>query len=314
MTLIHQNQLMTTPVQPPRLKEDIDGILLVDKPQGLTSNAVLQRVKGLLGAKKAGHTGSLDPLATGMLPICFGDATKVSQFLLDSDKAYTTTGLLGIKTNTADSMGEIIAQVDEFSVTEPQLREVLSAFLGLIQQVPSMFSALKHQGTPLYKYARKGIEIARPPRDITIFELELLHFDGREFELMVRCSKGTYIRNLVEDIGEQLAVGAHVTKLHRLYTAGFSADPMVSLDALTALSLSERRDLLLPMERAIEHCPRVSLTETQSKHLRQGQVVTVDSLLYSPGIVQLYENETQFLGLGSFQSPSELKAKRLCAH
>lgn len=302
---------MTNQLNNPNPKDNINGILLVNKAQGLSSNGVLQRAKHLLGAKKAGHTGSLDPLATGMLPICFGEATKLSQYILDADKAYTTTGLLGIRTNSADAMGEIISRVEEFNVTESDLRSVITEFTGKIKQVPSMFSALKHQGTPLYKFARKGIEIEREPREISIYDLQLDHFDGKQFQLTVRCSKGTYIRNLVEDIGDRLGVGAHVTQLHRLYTAGFSADLMISLEDLEKFTLDERRALLLPMERAIEHLPRVVLTTKQSLQLRQGQIVTLDKCLTQSDVVRLYENETRYIGLGEWGSSQELKAKRL---
>ncbi len=295
----------------PNPKDMINGILLVDKACGPSSNAVLQRVKHLVGAKKAGHTGSLDPMATGMLPICFGEATKISQYLLDADKSYTTTGILGIKTNTADAMGEVIAKVDDFDISEHQLREVLSEFTGKIKQVPSMFSALKHQGTPLYKYARQGVDIERNAREVTIHSVQLNHFDGKHFKLTVRCSKGTYIRNLVEDIGDRLATGAHVTELHRLHTAGFHSDAMITVDELTHLTLEDRRSLLLPMERAIEHLPRFSLTTEQALQIRQGQVVSTDPSTSLSCTVQLYENDHHFIGLGEWQSPSELKAKRL---
>lgn len=302
---------MTSQSDGPRLKDKIDGILLIDKARGPSSNGVLQRVKYLLGAKKAGHTGSLDPMATGMLPICFGEATKVSQYLLDADKSYTATGLLGIKTNTADAMGEVISCVDEFDVSEAQLRDVLAEFTGAIKQVPSMFSALKHQGTPLYQFARKGIEIERQARDITIYDLELNQFDGKQFQLTVRCSKGSYIRNLVEDIGDRLGVGAHVTQLHRLYAAGFDTDAMLTVEALERLTLEERRELLLPMDQAIEHLSRVSLTAEQSHQLRQGQSVMLDSSSLIMGVVRLYDNNQQFIGLGEWLSSTELKAKRL---
>lgn len=295
-------------------KHNIDGILLIDKAIGPSSNGVLQRVKYLLGAKKAGHTGSLDPMATGMLPVCFGEATKFSHYLLDADKTYTATGLLGIKTDTADAMGNVISQTDNFSVTESQLREVLAEFTGNLEQVPSMYSALKHHGKPLYKYAREGITIEREARAITIHDLRLTQFDGKQFCLTVRVSKGTYIRNLVEDIGDALGIGAHVTQLRRLHTAGFTADSMITVDALADLTLDERRNLLLPMERAIEHLPRFSLTSEQSHQMRQGQIVRTAPELFLEGVIRLYENNTHFLGLGEWQTPTELKAKRLLSN
>jgi tRNA pseudouridine55 synthase len=298
---------------PPNPKEPINGILLLNKARGPSSNALLQRAKYLLGAKKAGHTGSLDPMATGMLPICFGESTKISQYLLEADKSYTATGLLGVKTNTADAMGEVVARVENFNVSEAHLRSVLDEFTGCIKQVPSMFSALKFQGTPLYEYARKGIDIERKARDITIYDLVLDHFDGSQFQITVRCSKGSYIRNLVEDIGDRLGVGAHVTQLHRLYTAGFDNDRMVTVDELAEMSLEKRRSLLLPMERAIAHMPRFSLTSVQSAQIRQGQIIVTDPSEYEAGIIRIYENDHVFLGLGEWISPTELKPKRLLA-
>lgn len=302
---------MKKPNDGPRIKDKVDGILLINKSRGPSSNAVLQRVKFLLGAKKAGHTGSLDPMATGMLPICFGDATKISQYLLDADKAYTTTGLLGIRTNTADAMGEIVSEVENVHVSEDELRAVLAAFLGDIQQVPSMFSALKYQGRPLYHYARQGIEIERAARDITIHDLILHHFDGRQFSLTVRCSKGSYIRNLVEDIGEQLGVGAHVTALHRLYTAGFENATMISVDELEQLTLEERRRLLLPIDTGITYMSKLSLSAEELSQLRNGQPINRARLDCPNEIVRLYDDLDNFVGLGEWSSPMELKVKRL---
>ena len=295
----------------PNPKQLIDGILLINKVPGCSSNAVLQRVKHLLGAKKAGHTGSLDPMATGMLPICFGEATKFSQYILNANKTYTATGCVGIKTNTADAMGEVIARVEGFNISESQLRDVLSLFTGTTKQIPSMFSALKHNGTPLYTYARAGIEIERAARDITIDTLLLTNFDGTYFDLTVGCSKGTYIRNLVEDIGERLGVGAHVTALHRLFTAGFVDTPMITIEALEALTLEERRSLLLPVDIAVTHFPRLDLSQEQFQLLSQGQVLTMNHDAKSGDIVRLYVDLTRFVGLGEWQTASELKTKRL---
>ncbi len=289
----------------------INGIILVNKPQGLTSNAVLQQVKRLFRAKKAGHTGSLDPLATGMLPICFGEATKFCQYLLDADKCYETTGLLGIKTNTADSMGEVIAQVENFNVSESELEEVLKQFKGAIKQVPSMFSALKHQGTPLYKLARAGIEIERPARAVMIHQLHLNHFDGKEMDLTIQCSKGTYIRNLVEDIGEQLGTGAHVTRLHRLYTAGLADEPMYTIDDLNLKSAEQRLQCLLPMEHAVNSLPKIVLAHEAAQALRQGKVISAPNLDTVTGCVRLYEHDGQFIGLGDLQADGVLKVRRL---
>lgn len=293
----------------------VDGILLLNKPYGLTSNAVLQQVKRLYRAKKAGHTGSLDPMATGMLPICFGEATKFCQYLLEADKCYEVTGLLGIKTNTSDAMGEITARTSAFTVSESELLQVISRFLGHSKQVPSMFSALKHRGTPLYKYARAGFDISREARDIIIHDLTLIAFDGHYFSLKVTCSKGTYIRNLVEDIGDALGVGAHVTRLHRCYTAGFAEEAMQTLDELNLKSGDDLAQYLLPIERAVHSFPRVSLDREAAAALREGKVLShispPDRVL---GCVRLYQDEEHFIGLGDLDLNGALKVRRLLSN
>ncbi|MBA2657546.1 MAG: tRNA pseudouridine(55) synthase TruB [Tatlockia sp.] len=294
-------------------KQAINGILLVNKPQGLSSNTLLQHVKRLFNAQKAGHTGSLDPLATGMLPICFGEATKISQFLLDADKCYEATGLLGIKTNTADAMGEIIESTDSFNVTEAQLLEVINSFKGTTPQIPSMFSALKFKGKPLYKYARDGITIEREARDITIHELELKRFNGKEFEIKLSCSKGTYIRNLVEDIGALLGVGAHVTQLHRLSTAGFDSEAMYSLEDLEKKTLTELNACLLPTDRAVDYYPQVNLKVDETMALRQGKAIKITKDDELEGCVRLYDEKKEFIGLGLLDSVGRLIVKRLFA-
>jgi tRNA pseudouridine55 synthase len=216
---------------------DIDGFLLLDKPLHLSSNAALQRVKNIYFAKKAGHTGSLDPLATGMLPICFGEATKFSQFLLDANKSYRVTAQLGIKSTTCDNEGEIILTRDASTIDLPIVEKTLEKFRGEQKQIPSMFSAIKFQGKPLYELARKGIEIEREARDITIYELVLENFDNEKklFTLFVKCSKGTYIRNLVDDIGEALGCGAVVSELRRTNFADFIESEMIPLTQLDKL-------------------------------------------------------------------------------
>lgn len=292
-------------------KSLIDGILLLNKPEGITSNTALQKVKRLFGAKKAGHTGSLDPLATGMLPICFGEATKICQYLLDADKCYETTGLLGIKTNTSDSTGEVIAQVEDYCISELQLIEILSQYKGSIKQVPSMFSALKHKGTPLYRFAREGIEIERQARDVLISQLQLDRFDGKQFSLTVTCSKGTYIRNLVEDIGDSLSVGAHVTRLHRLYTSGFQKMTMYSLDEIQEMSLTQKLDCLIPMDKAVDYLTQIILSEDEVSIIRQGRVVANKMNVEVADCVRLYNEQSQFIGLGERQVNGDIKAKRL---
>lgn len=289
----------------------VDGILLLNKPQGMTSNGVLQKVKHLFGAKKAGHTGSLDPLATGMLPICFGEATKICQYLLDADKCYETTGLLGIKTNTSDSTGEVIASVENYCISVSELNDVLFHYKGHLKQTPSMFSALKHKGQPLYRYARKGIEIERDARDISINELELNGFNGREFSLTVLCSKGTYIRNLVEDIGDDLGVGAHVTRLHRVYTSGFEQMPMYTLDELQEMSLTQKLNCLIPMDKAVDYLKQITLSEDEILTIRQGRTVTGKMTVEKADCVRLYDEKAQFIGLGEWLINGNIKAKRL---
>ncbi|AWN72652.1 TPA: tRNA pseudouridine(55) synthase TruB [Legionella anisa] len=289
----------------------IDGVFLLNKSEGMTSNTALQKAKKLLGAQKAGHTGSLDPLATGMLPLCFGEATKVCQFLLDADKCYQTTGLLGIKTNTADATGEVIARAEAFTISEENLLHILMQHTGHIKQTPSMFSALKHNGVPLYRLARKGINIERTAREIQISNLQLNAFDGIQFSLTVTCSKGTYIRNLVEDIGDALGVGAHVTQLHRVYTSGLENMPMYSLDELEIMSMPERIACLIPMDRAVDHLESVTLSDDEVVAIRQGRVVTNKVDVEITDCVRLYDKKAQFIGLGEQTTQGTIKAKRL---
>ena len=289
----------------------IDGILLVDKPEGLSSNAVLQRAKRLLGAKKAGHTGSLDPLATGMLPICLGEATKFSQYLLDADKAYEVTGLLGAVSNTGDAEGEITVREEHVNVSETQLKAVLNQLTGPIQQIPPMYSALKHQGKPLYTYARRGEVIERPPREVMIYDIKMRKFDAKSVHLTVKCSKGTYIRTLIESIGEMLGVGAYVTQLHRTYTAGFEQEPMWTLDALEAESLDARQAHLLLPERAVLQFPKCEVSVDAMQALYQGKVIMDLEQRLAPGIVRLYGPEDLFFGLGEITADGDLKVKRL---
>ncbi len=216
---------------------NLNGILVLDKPQGLTSNGCLQEVKRLFEANKAGHTGSLDPLATGVLPLCFGEATKISQFLLNSDKRYRTKFKLGIRTDTGDSQGQVIGQQDNNQVDIKEVERALKQFVGDIEQIPPMYSALKHKGQPLYKLAREGIQIERKPRPITIYNIELLGLHGTELELDISCSKGTYIRTIADDLGEVLGCGAHVIALRRLQAGAFIEQDSVSIELLKQMKL-----------------------------------------------------------------------------
>jgi len=239
----------------------VDGLIILDKPPGMTSNGALQRVKRAFFAQKAGHTGALDPLATGVLPLCFGEATKYSQYLLDSDKAYRSVFTLGVTTDSSDADGQVISEKDASQVTRAQVEQALAAFRGDIQQLPSMFSALKHNGQPLYKLAREGIEVARKLRNVTISRLDLIDFRAgpqAEVEIEVHCSKGTYIRSIAEDLGFALGCGAHVSVLRRIQAGPFGLDQMVSLEYLE--SLAEKQDyqalneLLLPVDTRLSIC------------------------------------------------------------
>lgn len=286
------------------------GIVLLNKPLGITSNKALQQIKRLYLAKKAGHTGSLDPLATGMLPICLGEATKFSQYVLDSDKTYVATGLLGTKTTTGDAAGDVVTQVTHVEISPAQLIEVLCEFQGETLQVPSMFSALKHQGVPLYKYARQGIEIQREARPILVHELQLLAFDGQQFQIRVTCGKGTYIRNLVEDIGDRLGVGAHVTQLHREHTTAYANAVMYSMDELVSMDYEQLLQCLLPMDTPVANFPELLLSMSEKQALCQGKLLNKISGPLGT-TVRLYEQETGFFGLGTWVSDNVLGAKRL---
>lgn len=294
------------------VKRHIDGIVLVNKPLGMSSNHVLQRVKRLYSAEKAGHTGSLDPLATGMLPICLGDATKFSQVLLERDKNYVATGLLGVKTTTADAAGEVVAEVSDFCVTKSQLLKVLDRFLGVSLQTPSMYSALKYQGKPLYHYARQGIDVPAKSREIHIHALTLSAFDGMRFSIEVVCGKGTYIRNLVEDIGDALGVGAHVVMLHRVSVGGFETLPMFSIEALDAMTPAERDACLLPPETPLMDLAAVHLDTCDVEQLRQGKILTDPALHFAPDdLLRIYCKTGAFVGVVVVLNDNQIRAKRL---
>lgn len=292
----------------------VNGVLLLDKPAGITSNAALQRVKSIYFAKKAGHTGSLDPLATGMLPLCFGEATKFSQFLLDSDKKYIVKAKLGEITNTSDADGEIIETREIKDVSEAKLLQLIETFKGVQSQVPSMFSALKHQGVPLYKLAREGIEVERKPREINVYDMQLLNLSSDSFELSIHCSKGTYVRNLVEDIGNQLGCGAHVAALRRTSAGCYDAAQMIPMEQLEELFEQKNwdalNDLLLPMDSIVSGYPEVLLTETATFYLMRGQSVLIPKSPQS-GLLRLRDNNNQFIGVGEVQDDGKIAPKRL---
>ena len=293
----------------------INGILLLDKPVGLNSNAALQRVKRLYNANKAGHTGNLDPLASGLLPICLGEATKFSSYLLDSDKRYIGTCKLGVTTRTADAEGEVIARSPVPELSREQVEAVLNQFVGEIEQIPPMHSAVKVNGQPLYKLAHQGKEIERQPRTVHIYAIELLRLDADadELEIDVRCSKGTYIRTLAEDIGKTLGCGAHLSALRRTAAGPFELAHAVSLTELEHLAedgFEELDALLLPMEHALDNWPVVRLSDNSAHYVRQGQAVQVPKAP-SSGWVRLFEGESKFIGVGQILGDGRVAPRRL---
>ena len=290
----------------------VNGILLLDKPLGLSSNHALQRVKRLFDARKAGHTGSLDPLADGMLPICFGDATKLSAFLLDADKYYWFRVKLGQTTATGDAEGEILDERPTNDISRADIERVLPQFGGEIQQLPPMYSAVKHKGKRLYELARDGVEVEREPRSVTIHRLELGAVNLPEFELTVHCSKGTYVRTLAEDIGEALGCGAHVTALRRTGVGPYTAYPMYTMDALekTAEGGQEALDgLLLPIDTALSDWPEVRVGADSAFYLKQGQAVLVPKAP-TEGWVRVYQSD-EFIAVGQVQDDGRIAPKRL---
>ncbi|MEJ2465336.1 MAG: tRNA pseudouridine(55) synthase TruB [Candidatus Thiodiazotropha sp.] len=293
---------------------NISGVLLLDKPIGMTSNKALQEVKFLFKAAKAGHTGSLDPLATGLLPICFGEATKLSAFLLDADKHYRVRVKLGETTTTADAEGEVVEKIDPSGVSEQDLREVMGDFLGEQQQLPPMYSAIKHQGERLYKLARQGVEVERETRTIHIHSLDLLSFELPEFELNVHCSKGTYVRTLAEDIGKRLGCGAHVIGLRRTGVGPYDDQSMVTLEQIQSAFADKRfqemDEWMLPLESALAEWPEVNLTADAAFYLQQGQPIMVPNAPTS-GWVRLYANQSDFLGVGQILDDGRVAPKRL---
>ena len=295
----------------------VNGILVLDKPAGVSSNRALQTVKHLYFAAKAGHTGSLDPLATGVLPLCFGEATKFSRFLLEADKAYTSTFVLGVQTASSDAEGEILATQDASHITEAQVTEALQHFRGEIEQVPSMYSAIKHQGKPLYKLARAGLEVERSARRVTVYELELLAFrpgERAEVDVYLSCSKGTYVRSVAEDLGRVLGCGAHVSALRRTRAGPFSADDMVSMATLEALkaneAVAEMDALLRPMDYALGALPLVRVSEAGGFYIRQGQPVLVPNSP-SSGMVRMGLESGEFLGVGEILDDGRVAPRRL---
>ncbi len=313
---------------------DVSGIILIDKPLGDSSNHLLQKVKRLFNAKKAGHTGALDPLATGMLPLCLGEATKFSQYLLDSDKTYQTTAKLGIRTTTSDADGEVVS-TKPVALSEETIRSAVAGFKGKSKQMPSMYSALKYQGQPLYKYAREGIEVPRKIRDIEVFSIEILDIREDEIDMEIHCSKGTYIRTIVDDLGEILGCGAHVSMLRRTAVAHYPTEKMMTFDELVLIfeqlkekhgitSEDEEPDLtavyqvldamLLPVDSAVINIPVVKLGEFHSKLFSNGQTVECKPTELegdAPMVRVKSEDKELFLGMGSLVESNRVKPVRI---
>lgn len=306
--------LSTTPTR--RRRRIVDGILLFDKPLGMSSNKALQHVRWLYGAAKAGHTGSLDPLATGLLPLCFGQATKVCGYLLDADKSYEVVCRFGRRTVTGDREGEVVETGSADAARLAGLAQALGRFRGEIHQIPPMYSALKHEGERLYRLARQGKEVVRPARPVTIHELTLIEQAGDTATLQVRCSKGTYVRTLVEDIAAALGTVAHVHDLRRLELGPFSlsqgAHDMATLQCDADVGDWERLDaLLLPLDAALRHYPAVTVDETSAFQLTQGKVVSVPDTLTGGQTVRLYGPDERFLGMGEILGDGRCAPRRL---
>ena len=298
------------------MTQPVNGILLLDKPTGLTSNAALQRVKRLFRAKKAGHTGSLDPVATGLLPVCFGEATGFSQFLLESDKMYEVTAKLGEQTTTGDSEGEIIKRLPVGHIEQTQILNVMKHFVGEIDQVPPMFSAIKFKGRPLYELARRGIEVERHARRIKIFSIQLLALQQDQFSFQLHCSKGTYVRTLVEDIGRDLGCGAHVICLRRTRVSPYDQSGMHTLAALEESAQKHGQAplaCLLPIETSVQTLFALTLPVASAFYLRTGQCVrtTLPNGTEVGMRFKLYSEDEIFLGVGEVTTDGRIKPMRL---
>ena len=291
-------------------REAVDGVLLLDKPAGITSQTAVSRVKALYNAAKAGHTGTLDPMATGLLPIALGEATKFSSVLLDADKGYLATVRLGLTTTTGDLEGEIIAR-REIDQDRSRIEAALEQFRGDIVQIPPMYSALKHQGRALYTYAREGVEIERVARPVKVSVLTLEDYSVPDLRIFVACSKGTYIRVLAEDIGKVLGCGATLAALRRTQVGRFSVADGHNLDALAGLTIAERRDKLLPVDAMLTECPTMRLDEAQRARVANGQ--SVECTTCAPGLVRLFDSQGHFVGIAEASDNGILKPRRLIA-
>ncbi len=289
----------------------VNGVVLLDKPVGRSSNQALQAVKRLFNARKAGHTGSLDPLASGMLPVCLGEATKVSAFLLDADKVYVTDCVLGQTTATGDAEGEVVERHPVSALALDRVEQVLQGFVGDIEQIPPMYSALHHNGKRLYELARQGIEVEREPRRVSIRYIRLLAIEGEVVQFEMQCSKGTYVRVLVEDLGRELGCGAHVTALRRTGVEPYLDEPMVTMAALESLAASGQLDtILLPLDSALKSWPSVRLNDDMAHYLRHGQAVLVPRAPLR-GWVRIYQNDSDFVGIGEIDDDGRVAPRRI---
>lgn len=292
-----------------RPKRQINGILLLDKPHGFSSTQALQRVKWLLQAAKAGHTGTLDPLATGLLPLCFGEATKFAHYLTEADKTYIATMKLGVTTTTGDAEGEVLS-TSAVNVSLNDFEKACQRFTGKISQTPPMYSALKHEGKALYEYARAGVEIERKERPVTIHHIVVNSLSGTEAVITVTCSKGTYIRTLAEDIGNQLGCGAHLIGLRRTATANYQISQAVTLAQFEAMGDEARLAALAPPDSAVQYLPAITLDHDSAFYLLQGQAVWRSGAIPA-GLLRLYDEQQTFLGLGELQNDGKIAPRRL---
>lgn len=294
----------------PESRQDIHGILLLDKPAGRSSNQTLQDVKRLFGARKAGHTGSLDPFATGMLPICFGEATKTAGFMLDADKAYRATARLGVGTSTGDVEGEVVREGPVPDSSASDIETAMAEFEGPFEQTPPMHSALKHEGKRLYELAREGHEVVRKPREVTIHHLELENWEPPLLTFRVECSKGTYVRTLAEELAEALGTCAHLQSLRRLYVTPFEEAGMVTMETLREASETDNHlDCLLPVDAGLSGWPKVEITAGQAARFCHGNPVIIDG--QEPGLVRVYQQDGGILGLGEAKPDHQVHPKRL---
>ena len=297
-------------MQKKSLKREIDGVFLLDKPLGFSSNQALKKIQWLFNAKKAGHTGTLDPMATGLLPICLGEATKFSHCLLDAHKSYIATIQLGITTSTGDQEGEVISE-KEVVLNEAQLKDTLKKFIGDMTQIPPMYSALKFEGKPLYEYAREGIEIERKSRQIKIFDIKLINIEKSIITIEVLCSKGTYIRTLAEDIGQTMGCGAHLKGLERTQTGNFQLSEALSIEALEAMPMASREKALMPIDVLLEELSSIKLNMAELDAIKKGQ--SIDFMSKNDKEVRLYSPSGQFVGVGQPDLKGRLFPKRLIA-